>query len=159
MRYLYGVIPLIALLPFSHSTVTYEAPQRPTTLDYYLPIDILGIELETPQKSTQRVRDVYQTPDEIEKLVRETFPEESDLAVAIAMGESQLNARAYNPEAHNGCRGSYGVMQIACLHVDDPQQLFNPVYNLKVARRIYDSEGWRPWGAYTDLSYRSYIAK
>ena len=75
------------------------------------------------------------------------------------MGESQLNPRAYNPEAHRGCNGSYGIMQIACVHVSDTERLYDPEYNLQVARRIYDAEGWRPWGAYTDGSYLRYIAR
>ena len=75
------------------------------------------------------------------------------------MGESELNPQAYNPEGHRGCNGSYGIMQIACLHVSNPEKLFNVEYNIKVARRIYEAEGWRPWGAYTDGSYLRYLAR
>ena len=75
------------------------------------------------------------------------------------MGESELNPQAYNPEGHRGCNGSFGIMQIACVHVKDTSRLFDPEYNLQVARRIYDAEGWRPWGAYTDGSYLRYLAQ
>ena len=91
-----------------------------------------------------------------EKIVA-TFPEEPELMLAIARAESNLNPRAYNPEGHRGCNGSYGVMQIACLHVDNPEMLFDEDYNLEVARKIYDRDGLTPWGVYTSGKYLAYM--
>ena len=103
--------------------------------------------------------------------IRSTFPEEPNTAVAVAGWESGgYNPRAYNPEWHyrNGvkvCQGSYGIMQVACVHhIDNPEALFNVEFNLAVAHRIYaDSKkrrgnGWLPWGAYTDGGYKNYLA-
>jgi len=98
------------------------------------------------------------TAERIEQEIRATFPEEPNTAVAIAKAESGLNANAYNPESHINCDGSIGVMQIACVHNrHDPEALKNVEYNLKVARKIYDAEGWKPWGAYTNKRYLQYL--
>jgi hypothetical protein len=98
-------------------------------------------------------------------LIRATFPEDAARAVAIAQGEGFPNPRAYNPEKHYDrqgnyiCSGSFGIMQIACVHnLEDPSALFDVEFNLKVANRIYKSSGWQPWGAYTNGSYKKFLA-
>lgn len=99
------------------------------------------------------------TRDEIIQLIRDTFPETPGLAVAIAKAESgeNLKATAYNPEAHKGCIGSYGVFQIACVHEDNIEKLYDVEYNIQRAREIYDSEGWSAWGGYTSGGFKKYI--
>lgn len=99
------------------------------------------------------------TTERIEQEIRATFPENPDLAVAIAKSESgeSLNAHAFNPEQHIGCSGSYGVMQIACVHEATPEYLFDVQYNLQQARKIYDEQGWEPWGGYTSNGYMKYM--
>lgn len=93
----------------------------------------------------------------IERLIRETFPEAPEVAVAIAKAESGLVANAYNPEAHRGCNGSVGVFQVACVHVKDKESLKDVETNIKKAREIYLREGFRPWGAYTNGSYKRHL--
>ena len=93
----------------------------------------------------------------IEEKIIATFPEQPELMLAIAKAESNLNPEAYNPEGHRGCRGSIGLMQIACLHTDDPEKLFDVDYNLAKAREIYDRDGLTPWGVYTNGSYLAYL--
>ena len=92
--------------------------------------------------------------------------------MAVAGGESGYNPNAYNPEWHYDqrtgeklCQGSYGLMQIACVHkIDNPEALFDPEVNLAYARRVYDDSsrrignGWLPWGAYTDGNYKRFLA-
>lgn len=109
------------------------------------------------------------TEERIEKEIRKTFPENPDLAVAIAKAESVgLNKDAYNPEAHKDekgkviCNGSYGVMQIACIHHrNNPKELFDVSTNLKEAQEIYEASGktFKQWGAYTDGSYKRYMPR
>ena len=74
------------------------------------------------------------------------------------MAESRLNPDAVNAkDSHKGCKGSYGIFQIGCIHEDDPRVLFDVEYNIKRAREIYEANGWAPWGAYTNKSYIAYM--
>ena len=107
------------------------------------------------------------TPERIEKEIRATFPEDTVLAVAIGKSESgkTLKPTAYNPEWHYDkygnpvCQGSYGVMQIACVHhVEDPEALYDVQFNLEKAKQIREARGtWNDWGGYTSGKYRKYI--
>ena len=84
-------------------------------------------------------------------------------AVAVAMAESNYNPNAYNPEWHyaNGkkvCQGSYGLMQVACVHnINNPEALFDVEFNLAMAKKIYNESKWQPWGAFTDGRYLAYL--
>lgn len=56
-------------------------------------------------------------------------------------------------------------MQIACVHhIEDPDALFDVVFNLQKAKQIHDESmlrrgnGWLPWGAYTDGGYKPFLA-
>ena len=104
------------------------------------------------------------TPDRVEEEIRKVFPEMPNTAVAVAIAESELNPDAFNPEAHRGCVGSIGIMQVACVHhKSNPAALHDIQTNLKKARAIYDDSlartgnGWLPWGAYTDGRYKLYL--
>ena len=77
------------------------------------------------------------------------------VAYAVCMGESGGNANAYNSEAHNGCNGSLGLFQIACVH--GAGSTFDPQANVAYANQLYSQQGWQPWGAYTDGRYRAYL--
>lgn len=91
-------------------------------------------------------------------MIRETFPEDPNTAVAVAMAESELNPYALNAQdSHKGCKGSYGIFQVGCLHESDPSLLYDVEHNIRRAREIYDERGWKPWGAYTDGRYLAYV--
>lgn len=60
-------------------------------------------------------------------------------------------------DSHKGCKGSFGIFQIACIH-DDSEELYEVEYNIKRARELYDQEGWKPWGAFTDGRYKQYLS-
>lgn len=118
---------------------------------------------ESPKEVKIKVR---YSESSIEQRIRDTFPETPNTAVAVAKGESgpSLNLTAYNPEAHrdrNGnviCYGSYGVMQIGCVHMmENPDALFDLETNLRVARQIYDESGWVKWGAYTSGGWEKHL--
>ena len=76
----------------------------------------------------------------------EQYSWDIDIARRIMFAESNGGKDDYNPEWHKGCQGSYGLMQIACIHVSEPQKLFDPAYNIGVAYSIYKRSGWYPWG-------------
>ncbi len=106
------------------------------------------------------------TPERIEQEIRSTFSKEPNTAVAVGKSESghKLNPNAYNPEWHYDkqgnpiCQGSYGVMQIACVHhIENPEALFDVKFNLEKAEEIYQKRGWKPWGGYTNGSYKKHL--
>jgi len=92
---------------------------------------------------------------EIEALIIAYWPEQPEVALAVAKAESGLNPTASNwADAHKGCNGSFGIFQIGCVHGSSVEDLYNVEYNIKKARAIYDVAGsWQPWGAYTNKSY------
>ncbi len=77
------------------------------------------------------------------------------------MAESGMNPYATNAgDNHGVCRGSYGIFQVGCVHGSDVSNLYDVEYNIKKARQIYDQAGsWKPWGAYTNGSYKRHLAK
>lgn len=120
----------------------------------------------TPPEAVSEPVATYETRDDIEALIRATFPEDASRAVAIAKAESgsKLSPTAYNPEWHYDrhgkklCQGSFGVFQIACVHhLEDPTALFDVELNIEKAERINAQSGWRPWGAYSDQRYLTYL--
>lgn len=72
------------------------------------------------------------------------------------MAESGGNPKAYNPEWHNGCQGSIGLFQLACLHASG-RDLLDPAVNVQVAYDLYKREGWQPWSAYKNGAYLKYL--
>lgn len=103
-------------------------------------------------------KDKKYTDEKIENIIKDVFNEEPTIALAVARAESGLNPSAVNAkDTHKGCKGSYGLFQIGCIHEKNTEKLLNVEYNIKKAHEIYTTQGWKPWGAYTDGSYKKYI--
>jgi len=73
-----------------------------------------------------------------------------DVAYEVMKHESRFNPEAYNPEGHEGCRGSFGAMQISCVHFGKygftQENKYDLEENIRVAYEIYKASGWHPWG-------------
>jgi soluble lytic murein transglycosylase-like protein len=80
----------------------------------------------------------------IEDLIRETFGKRSDEALRVASCESKLDPKALS---RAGARGVFQIMpvhtwrvaQVGGTNLDDPKT------NVRVAKALFDDEGWRPW--------------
>lgn len=73
------------------------------------------------------------------------------------MAESGGNSNASNlNDRHNGCIGSYSLMQVACIHTGLAAE-YDPYKNMEVAYSIYKRQGWQPWGAYTSGAYLRFM--
>lgn len=107
--------------------------------------------------------------ENLASLVRQAgFPEsEVPRMVAVAMAESGGNPRAHNPNASTG-DNSYGLLQVNMLGgmgeerrrafgLKSNEDLFDPLTNLKAARKIYESQGIGAWGAWTNGSASKYL--
>lgn len=102
------------------------------------------------------------TEERIIKEIRNTFPENPDLAVAIARCESGLRADIQSRhQLSYGRERSFGIFQVhepdwaktaEKLGLDDWRT--DPGENIKLARHIYQQAGgWRPWSCYKQRLY------
>lgn len=94
----------------------------------------------------------WRDKENVKRLIREAFPENPTVAIAVANCESGLNPNAHNP--HNG-DGSVdgGLWQINSVHDKRLEQLgldkYNPEDATKFARMLYEERGFRDWVCYT----------
>jgi hypothetical protein len=91
---------------------------------------------------------------DIEKLIYETFPECPEIALAIAKAESNLNTNAVN-ENSNGSKDR-GIFQINSIH-GFGDELFEAELNIKIARKIYDKNGWKAGSAFNNDSFKKHL--
>jgi hypothetical protein len=90
------------------------------------------------------VQTIVIVPVTIEDKIRAMFPEDPDRAVAIAKCESGMRANAFNGKNTNGSFDS-GLYQINSVHGYSKEKLFDVDFNLKIARKLYDRNGWGDW--------------
>ena len=109
----------------------------------------------TDRQTESGTRDTERTDESIEEKIRETFPEEPEIAVAVAKAESGHNPLALNDKNTNGSTDK-GLFQINSCH-GYGDELFDIDTNLEVARKLYDKSGWTPWVAYTTGAYTNHL--
>jgi hypothetical protein len=97
-----------------------------------------------------------ESPLSIEDKIRKTFPENPEVMLAIAKAESKLNPHAINRANRNGSV-DVGLFQINSIHGYDEEFLKNEDNNLKVARKIYDTQGITAWSAYNNGAYLKWL--
>lgn len=93
----------------------------------------------------------------VRRLIMQTFPEQPQLAVRIATGESGLNPTICGPHNNDGTKDC-GLWQINDVHVPEMERLgldrLDPEDATKFARILYDRNGgWSDW-----VYYNKYIA-
>lgn len=111
------------------------------------------------------------TPKRIEDEIRKTFPENPNLAVAVALCESGLNPVVQSGNTLSyGREQSWGVFQI---HAKDHHETAvrlglseyksNPADNIAMARIIYDNRlerggyAFQDWTCYNNGGYKKYL--
>ena len=108
----------------------------------------------------------YSSKESIEKLIRATFPEEPNTAVAVAKCESGLvkDAQSHFILSY-GREQSYGIFQIHAKDWDaKAKKLGYSDYktdvedNVKMARHLYKARGnFKDWSCYNNGSYKKYL--
>lgn len=97
-------------------------------------------------------------PSVVDEMIREAFPEEPDVAVAVAMCESSLDPSKIGDtdmEHH-----SYGLFQInRTWHKHPVETLLTASENIRIARDIYDRSGgnFNRWTCGRDNLYQKYL--
>jgi len=72
-----------------------------------------------------------------------------DTMLRIMQAESGCNPTNHNiNDNHGSCLGSYGLLQIGCVHGYDPKYLEDPKNNIAVAYKVYKSSGYNAWTTY-----------
>lgn len=67
----------------------------------------------------------------------------------IMRAESGCNPTNHNhADNHRVCLGSYGLLQIGCVHGYSIAHLSNPANNIAAAYKIYQSQGYTAWTTY-----------
>lgn len=67
----------------------------------------------------------------------------------IMRAESGCNPTNHNhTDNHRVCLGSYGLLQIGCVHGYSVAHLSNPINNIAAAYKIYKSQGYTAWTTY-----------
>ncbi len=97
-----------------------------------------------------------ESPLSIEEKIRKTFPENPEVMIAIAKAESKLNPHAINRANRNGSVDT-GIFQINSIHGYSEEFLKNEDNNLKVARKIYDTQGITAWSAYNNGAFLNWL--
>jgi hypothetical protein len=148
---LVGIILGIMLAPHynEHATPTYYYAQA---------AEVEVLKAETPvfigSKESNFVIKYNWSEEKIIEKIKETFPEQADLMVAIARCESHLQIEMEGPT------DDHGLFQIHAPTWDDlanelghGEYRTNPYHNLAMARHIYDTQGINAWVCYTKNLY------
>lgn len=91
--------------------------------------------------------------------------QDAKIMSAVAMAESAGNARALNDKGRDL---SYGLFQINMIgkigperrklyNLENNNNLYDPMTNIRVAKEIFDKQGYGAWGAYTNESYKTFL--
>ena len=81
---------------------------------------------------------------DIEKEIYMVFGEDWEKALRIFECESGLNPKAINTSNKNGTFDA-GLPQINSVHGIDKKWLFNYKIAIRVAKQMFDKQGWSPW--------------
>ena len=109
---------------------------------------VVPVSLSIPNKITYVSAEPV-VPLTIEEKILEHLP---PVFIDIAKAESRLKPTAYNPEWHYDrlgrplCQGSFGVLQIACIHFEGYKGNYDVETNLELAKKVYAAQGFDAWG-------------
>jgi hypothetical protein len=95
----------------------------------------------------------------------------SDWDVNIMQAIAQAENRACNPARHNLttsethrradgsiiCVGSYGVLQVGCLHYQGKDKRDDLATNVRIAHKVYQHSGYNAWTQFNNKEYLKYL--
>lgn len=104
--------------------------------------------------------DYWRAEGRIKRLIRETFPEQPAIAIAVAHCESGFRMVQSNHIQPYGREESFGIFQIHARAWDGVARELELDYknsvpeNIKMARYVYEQSGWGAWTCFNHLAMR-----
>lgn len=97
---------------------------------------------------------------EVLQYIVEVFGDDADKAIWMARCESGLRKDAINTKNRNGSV-DYGVFQINSVHIKRHGDEFTKDWreNVRVAKKIYDEQGFRPWVCAKAIGEKNYLGQ
>ena len=97
--------------------------------------------------------------------VRVEIAKHSGWDVNIMQAIAQAENRSCDPTRHNlsagenhkVCIGSYGVLQVGCLHYRNGEDRNDLKTNVAVAHRVYLQQGYNAWTQYNNGEYKRFL--
>lgn len=91
----------------------------------------------------------------VEAQIRRIFG--SDAKMALAISQAENGTRQCDRE---GKTKDHGIFQINQVHLNrwTIEQLKDCTENIKIAHLLFHEQGWTPWVAYTNGSYKKYLS-
>lgn len=113
----------------------------------------------TPAPITPEPEPSLSDKQEVMSYILEVFGDDADRAIWIAKCESGLRKDAINPNNPNGTT-DYGVFQINSVHLKKRGDKFTNDWreNVRVAKKIFDEQGFRPWVCATAIGEKNYLS-
>ncbi len=87
----------------------------------------------------------------------EKYPWNSKVMLAIARAESNCNPRSDNSGLNRDGSNDKGLFQINSIHGFSDAERLDPIRNIEIAFRIWQSQGYKAWSAYNNGSYLKFI--
>lgn len=137
----------------SEDTEQYVSDDEGAVVDESIDTEVENTENDTSLPVEQQIEGI----SFIEDKIKNTFPEQADIMLAIAKAENR-NLLA-NPTPNHNSDGSIdcGLMQINSIHGYTCEYLENIDNNLEVARYVYDTQGITAWSTYNSGKYLEYL--
>lgn len=88
-----------------------------------------------------------------------------DAEVMLAIGKAESKHHSCSPTGHNltmsenhgVCIGSYGALQVGCVHYSEGDDINDMKTNVKIAYDVWKGQGYNAWTTYTNGAYRDFI--
>ena len=87
----------------------------------------------------------------------EKYPWNSKIMLAIMRAESGCNPRSDNTGLNRDGSNDKGLFQINSIHGFSDAERLDPIRNIEIAFKIWQSQGYRAWSAYNNGSYLKFI--
>ena len=82
--------------------------------------------------------------------IHRIWGENAEMAISIAKAESGLRCGAVSPT------NDYSIFQLNIVH-SWRGDITDCTENIKIAKQIFDEQGWRPWVAYQNGEYKQFL--